>query len=93
MTPSSERGAAALEYALLVSLIAIVALAAVAFLGSGTSSKVSVMGVQYERTEFGPTPPDVTAENYFGPGKVTDSCAGNSQETEHGENCTEKKEK
>ena len=40
----SERGASLVEYALLVALIAVVCIAAVAFLGKSTSSKFSSVG-------------------------------------------------
>ena len=39
-----ERGATAVEYALMVALIAIVIVAAVAFLGKATSNKFSQIG-------------------------------------------------
>jgi pilus assembly protein Flp/PilA len=39
-----ERGATAVEYALMLALIAIVIIAAVAFLGKATSNKFSTMG-------------------------------------------------
>ena len=39
-----ERGATAVEYALLVALIAIVIVAAVAFLGKAASNKFSTIG-------------------------------------------------
>jgi pilus assembly protein Flp/PilA len=39
-----ERGATAVEYALMLALIAMVIIAAVTFLGKATSSKFSVMG-------------------------------------------------
>ncbi|MDP9301656.1 MAG: Flp family type IVb pilin [Actinomycetota bacterium] len=39
-----ERGATAVEYALMVALIAIVVVAAVAFLGKAASNKFSTMG-------------------------------------------------
>jgi len=41
-----ERGASLVEYAFLVGLIAIVCLAAIMFLGSSTSSKLSSVGSQ-----------------------------------------------
>ena len=46
ITPAaaSERGAAMVEYALLVALIAVVCLVAVAFLGTSTSHKFSSVG-------------------------------------------------
>ena len=39
-----ERGATAVEYALMVALIAIVIIAAVAFLGKAASNKLSTIG-------------------------------------------------
>ena len=39
--PRSERGASLVEYALLLSLIAIVCIAAIGFLGTETSSGIS----------------------------------------------------
>ena len=46
LTPAgaTERGAAMVEYALLVALIAVVCLVAVAFLGTSTSHKFSSVG-------------------------------------------------
>jgi pilus assembly protein Flp/PilA len=41
-----ERGASLVEYALLVALIAIVCLAAIAFLGNAASSRFSTVGSQ-----------------------------------------------
>jgi len=41
-----ERGASLVEYALLVALIAVVCLAAVAFLGQSASSRFSTVGSQ-----------------------------------------------
>jgi len=48
ITPSAagERGAAMVEYALLVALIAVVCLVAIAFLGTSTSHKFSTVGSQ-----------------------------------------------
>jgi pilus assembly protein Flp/PilA len=40
----AERGAALVEYALLVALIAVVCIAAVTFLGNATSDKFSQVG-------------------------------------------------
>jgi pilus assembly protein Flp/PilA len=40
----NERGAAVVEYALLVALIAVVAIAALNFLGTSTSDKFSQVG-------------------------------------------------
>ena len=44
----SERGASLVEYALLVALIAVVCIAAVAFLGGSASSKFSTVGSAVE---------------------------------------------
>ena len=41
-----ERGASLVEYALLVALIAIVCLAAIAFLGNSASNRFSTVGSQ-----------------------------------------------
>lgn len=69
-------GASAVEYALLVGLIAVVCVAALVFVGGSSSEKVSVMGVHLERPaagtssnplDFSAEPADVTDENYFGP--------------------------
>jgi pilus assembly protein Flp/PilA len=47
ITPAAgERGAAMVEYALLVALIAVVCLVAIAFLGTSTSTKFSTVGSQ-----------------------------------------------
>jgi pilus assembly protein Flp/PilA len=48
ITPAAagERGAAMVEYALLVALIAVVCLVAIAFLGTSTSHKFSTVGSQ-----------------------------------------------
>ena len=41
---TSERGAALVEYALLVALIAVVCIAAITFIGQSTSNKFSQVG-------------------------------------------------
>jgi pilus assembly protein Flp/PilA len=50
MTPAAatERGAAMVEYALLVALIAVVCLLAVTFLGTSTSHKFSTVGSELQ---------------------------------------------
>ncbi len=45
-----ERGATAVEYALMVALIAIVIVAAVAFLGKAASNKFSTVGSAVDNT-------------------------------------------
>jgi pilus assembly protein Flp/PilA len=45
---TGEAGAALIEYALLVSLIAVVCLVAVMFLGTSTSQKFSTVGSQLQ---------------------------------------------
>jgi pilus assembly protein Flp/PilA len=42
----TERGASLVEYVLLVSLIAVVCIGAISFLGDNTSSKLSSVGSQ-----------------------------------------------
>ena len=44
MTTTARRGATAVEYALMVALIAVVIIAAVAFLGKAASNKFSTVG-------------------------------------------------
>jgi len=44
MRALEERGATAVEYALMLALVAIVIIAAVAFLGKATSNKFSTIG-------------------------------------------------
>jgi pilus assembly protein Flp/PilA len=50
ITPSAagERGAAMVEYALLVALIAVACIVAVTFLGTSTSNKFSSVGSQLQ---------------------------------------------
>ena len=45
-----ERGATAVEYALMVALIAVVIIAAVAFLGKAASNKFSTVGSAVDNT-------------------------------------------
>ena len=45
-----ERGASLVEYALLVALIAVVCIAAIAFLGRSASSRFSTVGSQVNAT-------------------------------------------
>jgi pilus assembly protein Flp/PilA len=45
---TSERGAALVEYALLVALIAVVCIGAITFLGNSADSKFSTVGSQID---------------------------------------------
>ena len=45
-----ERGASLVEYALLVALIAVVCIAAIAFLGRSASNRFSTVGTQVNAT-------------------------------------------
>jgi pilus assembly protein Flp/PilA len=50
MNIKDERGASLVEYALLVALIAVVCIAAIAFLGRSASNRFSTVGSQVNAT-------------------------------------------